>query len=200
MKDILITSLRDRTTTRDLFRQTTHQLAHMLAFEAIEFLPKKSINIVTPLAPTRGTTLAYEPVIVPILRSGLSLLPVFLEHFSMAAVGFVGLKRDEKTAQAHLYYFNVPPINHETYLIIVDPMIATGGSACSTVELLIQQGAREDHIIFVAVIGSQEGVTRLQKTFPHLHLIIAVIDDSLNAQKYIIPGLGDFGDRYFGTE
>jgi uracil phosphoribosyltransferase len=201
MKDLLITQLRDATTSRGMFRRSAHQLSHILAMEASLWLPIKTISVTTPLGETApGMSYQQAPVLLPILRSGLALLPGFMTYFSDAPIGMIGLKRDEKTAIAHRYYLNLPPLHPHDHVIILDPMIATGGSACDALALIKKQGIAEQNILFVAVIGSQPGVAKIKAHFPAVTLIISAVDEQLNAQHYIVPGLGDFGDRYFGTE
>src|SRR5690606_34130459 len=131
-------------------------------------------------------------ILVPILRSGMSMLPVFMSHFEQARVGVVGFKRDEKTAIAHEYYANVPPMSGNEDVIILDPMIATGGTAVAIIRLLLDRGVREDRIHFVAIIGSKEGLQRVHAAAPHITLICAAEDPHMNKDKFIVPGLGDF--------
>lgn len=199
MKDILITTLRNRATTRAEFRHAANRLASLLAHETAALLPHKPIDIMTPIAPFTGTALKNRVVLVPILRSGLALIPAFIDCFADAPIGCVGLKRDEKTAEPHQYYLNMPPIGEHDYVIILDPMIATGGSGSAAIKILKDRGVREDHIIFVAVIASQAGVDQLKKSFPAMTVTVATVDKELTPNHFITPGLGDFGDRYFGT-
>ena len=196
----LMTILRNKQTPIDQFRASAHQLALILAHEATAYLPIKPTAITTPLeAPFTGTTWATSITLVPILRSGLALLPAFLEYFPTANVGVVGLKRDEQTAIAHWYYKNIPPIPIDSTVIILDPMIATGGSAVATLDMLANLGIKDTNMLFVGIISSQEGVNTVKQAYPNLTIITADCDPALNQAKYIVPGLGDFGDRYFGT-
>ena len=200
MKETLITILRDKNTTRFDFRDATEKLAYILANETSQYLEKESKKLQTPLGEATGSYFKNKCMFVPILRSGIVLLEPFLKYFREAMVGFVGLKRDEKTAIPNLYYKNIPKIAADDNVVVLDPMIATGGSAIEALKILVEDGIQEDKIIFVAVIGSEEGVANIKKNFPNIKIIIVQVDPSLNAHKFIVPGLGDFGDRYFGTE
>lgn len=199
MINLLLTTLRNKKTDIAQYRETAEKLALYLAGQTAKLLEKKEIKIETPIENTIGFTLKNDIVLVPILRSALALLPSFMKYYPYAKVGFVGLKRDEKTAIANLYYKNIPEIKKTDDIIILDPMIATGGSACDTIKIIKNMGIKEDKIIFVAVIGATDGINRVKKTFPKIKIICAQVDKKLNKNKYIIPGLGDFGDRYFGT-
>ncbi len=200
LKKILITTLRDKNSTRAQFQEAAHQLAHVLAQQAAEHLSIQEIDIQTPLVQTTGVKLERAPMLLPILRSGIALLPAFQSYFPGAAIGIVGLQRDETTAQASMYYENIPPLKPDDQIIILDPMLATGGTAVETVKLLIEKGAQQKNIIFVAIVSAPEGLENLQSHFPKVKVLIAVEDEKLNSDKFILPGLGDFGDRYFGSE
>jgi uracil phosphoribosyltransferase len=134
-------------------------------------------------------------VLVPILRAGMALLPAFLALFPEAPIGFFGIKRDEKTALPHLYYEKLPSIAETDTVFLLDPMIATGGTACLALKLLKQKGAKE--IFLFAVIGATIGMKKVEHEHPEVKMLVAAEDPELNAQKMIVPGLGDFGDRYF---
>ena len=196
----LLTILRNKKTTIERFRQISEKLGFVLANEVSKLLDKKKITIETPLAPTEGCKFENNIILVPILRSGIVLLNPFLKFFEQAKVGFVGLQRDEKTAIAELYYYKVPSISAQDDVILLDPMIATGGSAIDALKILKERGAKEEKIIFAAVIAATEGLERIKKTFPKIKIIIPEVDKELNDKKFIVPGLGDFGDRFFGTE
>lgn len=200
VKQILMTTLRDKNTSRTLFRQTAHKLAHVLAHEAAEQIETKSVNIQTPIDSAPGKEFKTSIVLVPILRSGITLLPAFLKYFQHATVGVVGLKRDEETAQAHWYYENIPPLTGNEQIIILDPMIATGGTGVETLRKLKEYGVTQNRILFVSIVCAPEGIEAIRSEFPDITIITVAIDSHLNAQKFIVPGLGDFGDRYFGTE
>lgn len=182
-KDALLSILRKRTGNSASFRSAADELATLLAKDVASAIstPKPSI------------------VLVPILRSGLALLPAFLHVFPDAKVGFVGLKRNEKTLKAKCYYQNFPKILKQNTFIVLDPMLATGGSAIDAVRLIVKAGVREERIIFIGVISAPEGIAQLRKHFPLVRIGVTVEDDGLDTHGFIVPGLGDFGDRYFGT-
>ncbi|MFC1894566.1 uracil phosphoribosyltransferase [Candidatus Dependentiae bacterium] len=199
MKEVLLTILRDKNTDIEKFRRTSEKLAYLLAQEASDYLEKENIKIQTPLCEADGVKIKNDIILIPILRSAIALLQPFLTFFQKAKVGFLGLKRDEKTAVANMYYKNFPNFSKNDDVIILDPMIATGGSGEKAIEILKKEGVLEEKIIFVAVITSYSGVTRLKNKFPKIKLFYVQEDKELNKNKFIIPGLGDFGDRYFGT-
>lgn len=196
---LFMTALRDKTTSIATFRKASHEIAHLLALEAMAQLPMTKCTVETPCGIAHGLKNNTNIILVPIWRSGDELYATFLKHFEHARVGFVGLRRNENTAIAEFYYANIPATSHDDYAIILDPMVATGGSATAAVELLKNAGIPEDHILFVALIGAPEGLSYLQSSYPKMNIIIATQDERLNEKKYIVPGLGDFGDRYFGT-
>ncbi len=192
--------LRAKETTRSLFRDAAHRLADLLAAEVAKQLPTKMVTVQTPFEKAKGIAYAGPQLIVPVLRSGIAMLPSFLSYFPDAYVGVVGLKRDEKTAIAHQYYCNIPPISDDMSIMIIDPMLATGGTSISTIQLLRDQGARDKQIYFVCMISAPEGIKAVTQAAPEVTIITAITDEKLNDKKFILPGLGDFGDRYFGTE
>jgi uracil phosphoribosyltransferase len=194
--DHWMTRLRDRRTEPDQFRVICKRLTWFLAVEATRDLPTAIEPVETPLETVDGRSLATELVVVPILRAGLGMLEAVTDMFPHVAVGYVGLERDHTTAQAHTYYCKLPPVAGRTVLL-VDPMLATGGSAEMAVDLLVRKGAHD--IRLLAMVAAPEGVKRLQARFPTLPIVTAALDRELNAQKYILPGLGDFGDRLYGT-
>jgi len=200
LENIFLTALRDEQTKRPQFRFAASGLAEALAHRTIEHLKIVTGSIKTPIAEATGVWFRGDVVLVPILRSGLALLPAFIKYFSDAVVGFVGLRRDEKTAIAQLYYCKLPKIKNEDQVIILDPMIATGGTAIETIQILLKKGVAQEQIIFVAVVCAPEGLDKVSKLFPKVKFIVAARDKGLNDKKFIIPGLGDFGDRFFGTE
>lgn len=200
MKDLLLTILRDKKTSTADFRKAADDLAMILATETSNFLERQKTSIQTPFTKTTGHKIKNKIILVPILRAGLALLPAFLETFSDASVGFIGLKRDDKTYRAKLYYKNIPKISPKDNILILDPMLATGGSLVETIKILKSAGAKEEKIIYVGVVSAPEGLSKLKKYFPKIQTIIAVHDKKLNKNKYIVPGLGDFGDRYFDTQ
>jgi len=201
IKEILMTILRNKETSMSAFRTAADKLALVLAQEAADHLESNNIPITTPLnTQANGIALQNNIVLIPILRSGLALLPAFLNFYPQAKVGFVGLKRDEETAIAHLYYKNIPSIGKNDQVIVLDPMLATGGSTAATLKILTNLGIKEEQILFVGIICATEGLETVKKEFPKIKAIIVAHDQELNNKKYIVPGLGDFGDRYFGTE
>lgn len=198
MKRTLITVLRNRNSTIDQFRQATDQLGTVLAVECDALFPKATMFVDTPLAHTHGVCFKHESVLVPILRSGLVLLPPFMHFHPRASIGFIGMRRDEKTAIPELYYTKLPPFTPNNPILLLDPMIATGGSAALAVKVLKEAGAVEKQITLIAFIAAPEGIEHFQKECPEVGLVVAQVDEGLDEQKRIIPGLGDFGDRYFG--
>lgn len=200
LTQVLLSQLRRKELTRAEFRYHAHQLAMCMAQQAAEYIKPTINTIQTPLATTQGTSFTQPIVLIPILRSGLVLLPAFIEYFPHAGIGCVGLRRDEKTAIANLYYKNIPKLSGKEQIIMLDPMIATGGSGSAALDIITKMGIKQEQIIFVGIIAAQEGVDVIKKSFPKITLIVTAIDKDLNAAKFIVPGLGDFGDRYFGTE
>ena len=199
MKEILMTILRDKETSRDAYRAATERLAALLALEAADALPQEKITVETPIAAAQGRRFSHDVVLVPVLRSGLALLYPFLSFFPKARVGFIGMQRDEATAVAHCYYSNLPPIAPDDRVIVLEPMIATGGSGVATLSLIREAGVPQENILFVALIAAPQGLERIRSHHPLVRLIVAQMDQTLNSQHFIVPGLGDFGDRYFGT-
>lgn len=192
----LLTQLRDVQTPPDQFRQHAHTLGILLAVEATRDLPTISTSIETPLeaidAPVLGQTLA----VVPILRAGLAMLEPVLEVFPHVAVGYVGLERDHSTAVASSYYKKFPDLQGR-FCLCLDPMLATGGSAIRAVSLMKAEGAEK--IVMVCVVAAPEGVAAFEEAHPDVEIVTASLDRELNDLKYILPGLGDFGDRLYGT-
>lgn len=199
MKNALIASLRNKDTSQMEFRAACEKLAYLLAIEAAELMDQKSSLIQTPLAETTGTSIKDSVVLVPILRSGLALMPAFMKFYPLATVGIIGMRRDEVTAIAENYYCKLPKIGEQDNIVILEPMLATGGSLSIAIELLLEKNIAEEKIVVVNVIAAPEGYHYLNKKFPKVKFLIAQMDQHLNEKKFIVPGLGDFGDRYFGT-
>ncbi|MBU1008041.1 uracil phosphoribosyltransferase [Candidatus Dependentiae bacterium] len=196
----LVTRLRKKESTIRQFRDASDDLAYVLASATIKYIPVKEIEIETLLAPTIGHEYKNNTILVPILRSGETLLHPFLQFFKKATVGTIGLERDEKTAEASTYYEKFPKINPDDTIIILDPMLATGGSSGQTIDYVIKKGAEEENIIFVGVIAATAGINHILSKFPKIKkIIVAAVDIKLNDKSFIVPGLGDYGDRYFGT-
>jgi uracil phosphoribosyltransferase len=192
----VMTHLRDQTTKPALFRTLCHKITFLLALEATRDLVTEEKAIHTPLEPTTGRVLAKPLVIVPILRAGLGMVEPFLDLFPDVSVGYVGLERDHTTAIAHSYYCKLPPVDG-TRVLIVDPMLATGGSAVQALDVVKAAGARD--LALVCIVAAPEGVALVEQRHPEVPIYLAALDRALNARKYILPGLGDFGDRLYGT-
>jgi uracil phosphoribosyltransferase len=192
----VLTHLRDHTTKPALFRTLSYQISLLLAIEATRDLATAGKSIETPMEPMIGRVLATPLVIVPILRAGLGMLQPFHDTFPDVSVGYVGLERDHETAVARSYYCKLPPLESKR-VIVVDPMLATGGSAVQAVTMVKSAGGKE--IVFVCIVASPEGVAAMQATHPEVAVYAGALDRTLNERKYILPGLGDFGDRLYGT-
>jgi uracil phosphoribosyltransferase len=178
------------------FRRACEVVSTCLAFEASRDLATREGEVTTPLETITARVPAEGIAVVAVLRAGVGMVDPFARLLPDVAVGFVGMERNEQTAIAHTYYQKLPKLEGRV-VFVVDPMLATGGSAEFTLRSVIEQGAKK--VKFVCIVAAPEGVTRLEKAFPGLEIIAAVVDRELNAQKYILPGLGDFGDRLFGT-
>lgn len=189
--------LRDKNTSLDLFRFHSDRICKWLFAEAIRDLKLKKVVVETPIAKTTVEIMDEEIVIVPILRAGLAMLPGALQALPSAKVGFVGLKRDEDTAKAREYYWNLPKLTKKTTLIITDPMLATGGSMHHVLRRIKQQPHQT--IRAVCVVAAPEGIKKVHDAFPKVIIYTAAVDEGLNKKAYIVPGLGDYGDRYMGT-
>jgi uracil phosphoribosyltransferase len=192
-----IVALRDVDTGTDTFRRHARLLTTVLAFHVLEDLPTREVEVQSPLEVTRGHVVDRNVIFVPVLRAGLAMLDAMSDFVPGSKVGFVGLERDERTAIAHSYYQKLPSQLAEAESIILDPMLATGGSALATIELLKAQSARS--VRLACVVAAPEGIALLRERHPDVRIYTAVVDRGLNDRKFILPGLGDFGDRYFGT-
>jgi|UniRef100_UPI004049DE84 uracil phosphoribosyltransferase len=192
----IMTHLRDKSTKPATFRTLAYQVGLLLAIEATRNLATKEKVIETPLEPHTGQVLARPLVVVPILRAGLGMMQPFLDLFPDVSVGYVGLERDHETAVARSYYCKLPPLAG-TRVLVVDPMLATGGSAAQAITVVKGAGARE--VSFVCIVSSPEGVETVHAEHPDVPIFTAAHDRELNNSKYILPGLGDFGDRLYGT-
>jgi uracil phosphoribosyltransferase len=193
-----LTLLRDVKTPGSLFRKAIEEIGLILAVESTRHLPTESVAVETPLERTQGRRLmSLDPVLVPVLRAGLGLLPPFLQLLPTAKVGHLGLYRDHDSLVPVPYYRNFPPLLEERYVFVLDPMLATGGSASEAVRQLKVAGARR--ITLVSVLAAPEGIQRLQADHPDLQIVVGAVDRGLNEKAYIVPGLGDAGDRLFGT-
>ncbi|HEX4347427.1 MAG TPA: uracil phosphoribosyltransferase [Vicinamibacterales bacterium] len=194
--DALIT-LRDKRTPADAFRRAATRISVLLAAEAMRDLPSRPATVETPLGPAEGRAIGKDIVVVPVLRAGLGMLDAVLELVPAARVGHIGLQRDEMTAIASKYYSKLPRDLSKSFVLMIDPMLATGGSAVSGLDLLTVAGA--SHIRIVCIVAAPEGVAMVEAHHPHVEIFTPIVDSHLNAQKYIVPGLGDFGDRLYGT-
>ncbi|MEO1237964.1 MAG: uracil phosphoribosyltransferase [Planctomycetota bacterium] len=194
----LLTDLRDRTTPSLRFREAVEALGHLLAYEAIREMPLHVERIETPLEPMDAPRIAESITIVPILRAGLGLADGMLRLLPGAQVGHIGMARNEATLEPEWYYEKLPPNVADGPVLIADPMLATGGSAVAAVDLLKQRGCKR--LTFVGVLAAPEGLRALAEAHPDVPIVVAGIDRGLNDHGYIVPGLGDAGDRYFGTD
>jgi uracil phosphoribosyltransferase len=194
----LVSILRDRDTPHGVFRQTLDDAAMILAYEAMRGLRHTELEIQTPLEPAQGTRLADEVVLVAILRAGLGLVDGFLRLVPDARVGHLGMYRDEEALRPVGYYENVPSGVAEAEVFVVDPMLATGGSATQAIARLKRAGAKR--ITMVCLVAAPEGVTALHAAHPEVPILTAALDRELDGNGYIRPGLGDAGDRIFGTD
>jgi uracil phosphoribosyltransferase len=189
--------LRDRTTEPSQFRALTHRLSLLMVIEATRQLPMVLARVETPLEAAQGEALDVKLVVVPVLRAGLGMADAVLQLLPRARVGHVGLQRDERTAIASQYYLKLPSDIAGSTALIVDPMLATGGSAVAAIKLLQQAGVQD--IRLVCIIAAPEGVAAVEAAHPAVPIFTPVIDRELNRSKFILPGLGDFGDRLYGT-
>jgi uracil phosphoribosyltransferase len=194
----VVTHLRDRTTKPATFRTLAYQISLLLAFEATRDLETREITIETPLEPHPGQVLSRPLVLVPIFRAGISMVRPFTDMLPDVSVGYIGLERDEETAVARSYYCKLPALGAKRVLIL-DPMLATGGSAVQAIELVNAHGANLNDLSLVCIVCAPEGVRAVEALDPRIKIYTAALDRELDARKYILPGLGDFGDRLYGT-
>jgi uracil phosphoribosyltransferase len=192
-----LTQLRDKGTQPQEFRRLLGEIAALMLYEATRDFSVRQISVETPLAPARGFQLKREIALVPVLRAGLGMLDSILQLIPHARVGFIGLKREETTLRAQFYHQSLPKSLNRFEIILLDPMLATGGSAVAALDLLVGQGAK--HIRLVNLVAAPEGIRAVQKKYPRVPVFTAAIDHKLNGKGFIIPGLGDAGDRLFGT-
>lgn len=192
----LLTGLRDKTTDPYRYRQLAWTLSTIIILEATRGLGLEPKPVDTPLEPHTGVQLSQGLAVVPVLRAGLSMLEPALQLFPDVAVGYIGLERSHDTAVAHSYYCKLPNLS-ERFVLLVDPMLATGGSAAQAVSLLKAQGAAKT--VMACVIAAPEGVDMMRTSHPDVEVFTGCLDRELNEKKYILPGLGDYGDRLYGT-
>jgi uracil phosphoribosyltransferase len=188
--------LRDKRTGPDEFRALSRKVISLLLYEATADLPVRRGTVETPLGPAEVSWLEQEIVAVPVLRAGLGLLGPVLELLPKVSVGYIGLERDEDTAVARIYYNKLPSLEGKVPLLL-DPMLATGGSGARALDLIKEAGGRDSR--FVCVVAAPEGVRAVEERHPEVKIFAAALDEGLNDRAYIVPGLGDFGDRLFGT-
>ncbi|AYE87036.1 uracil phosphoribosyltransferase [Sulfitobacter sp. W002] len=194
-----LTIMRDKTTSTAAFRQLLREISQLLAYEVTRGLPMTTKRVETPMQEMDAPTLDGKKLaLISILRAGNGLMDGVLELIPSARVGFVGLYRDEETLQPVQYYFKVPEAMEDRLVIAVDPMLATGNSSVAAINLLKEAGAT--NIIFLCLLASPEGVATMKAAHPDVRIVTASLDEALNEKGYIIPGLGDAGDRMFGTK
>lgn len=189
--------LRDARTPPPAFRRAANRISVLLAAEALRDVPSTPWTVETPITTARGRRVTSDVVVVPVLRAGLGMLDAVLELVPSARVGHIGLQRDEATAIASRYYSKLPPNLTDSYVLMIDPMLATGGSAAAAIDMIKRAGARS--VRMICIVAAPPGVALVEKQHPDVDVYTPVVDKELNPQKYIVPGLGDFGDRLYGT-
>ena len=191
--------IRDKNTNTKQFREIVSELATLMAYESFKDVPTQEIEVETPLEKVTQTVVKENSIaIVPILRAGLGMVDGILSLFPAAKVGHIGLYRDEETFEPKEYYCKLPVGIDEKVVMVVDPMLATGGSACDAIAMLKKRGCTK--IKLMSIIGAPEGVSRVAKAHPDVEIFVSTLDRCLNQNCYILPGLGDAGDRIFGTK
>jgi uracil phosphoribosyltransferase len=194
-----LTCLRDRATPTELFKQTVDEITGLMLYELTGDFPTRTIEVTTPLERTRGTVIDVSHVnVVTILRAGLGMVGGLVRLLPGVRVGVLGFERDEETLEARFYYAKIPTFDERTKTIVVDPMLATGGTAVAALEYLRDRGVGDTS--FACIIASPAGVNRVHQIFPEVPIYTCALDRELNERGYILPGLGDAGDRIFGTE
>jgi len=193
-----LTILRNKKTSNSLFRQTMNETSYLIASEVLKYIPFTKTSVTTPLKKTSGKKLTQKIVLVPILRAGLGLVEGFTNLLPDAERGHIGLYRDEQTYKPVEYLFKLPQIANK-FFIILDPMLATGNSSSAAIQLLLNSKVKLKNIFLVSLLAAPEGVKNLQHRHGSLKLFTTSIDERLNKKKFIVPGLGDAGDRYMGT-
>ena len=193
-----LTNIRKKETKTKDFYQHVEEIAGLMAYEISRDFPLKKVEIETPMCKSIQYEIAQDVVIVPILRAGLGMTEGIRSMIPTAKVGFIGLYRDEETLEPHEYYAKFPSTITSSIVLVVDPMLATGGSAVAAIDMLKKRGAKD--IRYVGLVGAPEGVKALSTAHPNVSIYLAALDDKLNENGYIVPGLGDCGDRLFGTK
>lgn len=195
-----LTIIRDKKTGTKDFREIVNEIARLLAYEVSRDLPLEDVEISTPLVKTTEKKLAGKKVVVvPILRAGLGMVDGILDLIPAARVGHVGLYRDEETMEPVEYFVKMPNHLENRQLYIVDPMLATGGSAIAAIDSVLDRGAKAENIKFICIVAAPEGVKALHEAHPDVEIYTASLDEKLDENAYIVPGLGDAGDRLYGT-
>jgi uracil phosphoribosyltransferase len=192
-----LATLREASTTPETFRHMAVRISLLLAAEATRDIPGEAVRVQTPLGPADGQRVTDGVVVVPVLRAGLGMLDAVLELIPTARVGHIGLQRDEMTAVASQYYSKLPPDMSDAFVLMIDPMLATGGSAVAALDLIRRAGGR--NVRMICIVAAPEGIALVEEHHPDVHIYTPVIDQGLNTHKFIVPGLGDFGDRLYGT-
>jgi len=192
-----LTILRDKNTDTATFRHALARISTILAYNALMNIRLRETTVETPIQKTTGYEIDAEIVVVPILRAGLGLVDAITTFVPDARVGHLGMYRDEVTKKPVDYYVNIPNGIENALVLVVDPMLATGGSACDAISFLKSKGAKE--IRFICLISAPEGIIKVQQEHRDVSIITAAVDQELNEDKFIVPGLGDAGDRIFGT-
>jgi len=196
--------IRSKNTSPEMFRNASRRLAYILLYKAYSNLPMKTETIETPICKTKGKTIDADAdiIIAPILRAGLAFADVAAEILPNATIRHIGMYRDEKTLNP-VWYYNKTPVELEnpqnTYVYVLDPMLATGNSSLETINLFIKKGIKEENLTFVNLIASPQGIKNIRNHFKNIRIVTAHIDEKLNENGYIVPGLGDAGDRLFNT-
>lgn len=192
-----LTRLRNKATQPEEFRRCLAEVATLMVYEATRSFPLKRVSVSTPLAQSHGFELEREVILVPVLRAGLGMLPSILQLIPHARVGFIGLKRHEETLEATAYHKSLPDDLGAFEIILIDPMLATGGSALAALQLLFEH--RAEHVRLVNLVASPEGLAAVRNRYATLPIFTAAVDQRLNSRGFIVPGLGDAGDRLFGV-
>jgi len=193
-----LTILRNKRTTNSLFRQTMNEISYLIAAEVLQHLKYKKISVQSPITKTTGLNMIDPVIIVPILRAGLGLIEGFVKFLPNVEKGHIGLYRDEQTYQPVEYLCKLPKVKNKK-IIVLDPMLATGNSSSAAIDLIKGKGVKTKDLMLVSLLASPEGIKNLNKKQKSLHIFTCSVDKSLNKNKFIVPGLGDAGDRYMGT-
>lgn len=196
---IKLTAMRDETSDHATFRKNLNEIGSLMVYEILKDYQVKHADVKTPTgAIAKGSYFDKDIVIIPILRAGLGMVKGIENLVPQARVGHIGLYRDEETFEVHEYFYKIPAVSKESEMLVVDPMLATGGSAIDSISRLKKDGFK--NIRLVCLVGAPEGVANIEKAHPDVDIYLANLDEKLNEKKYIIPGLGDAGDRIFGTK